>query len=428
MRIGIWHNLPSGGGKRVLYGHVQGLIERGHTVEAWCPPTADQTYLPLTELCEEHVVPLSTAQPWPWLRRGRVVVDYWEMSRRLSAMDDHCRECASAINRKGFDVLFANSCVLFRVTSIAKHVRIPSILYLQEPYRWLYEALPKLPWALPDSGRRFWSPARSLRLALDLIRVQSLRLQVRAEIENAAAFRSILVNSLYSRESLLRAYGLESKVCYLGVDDEEFAPTGEATGSFVLGVGGLSYAKGADRAIRALGQVAATKRPELVWVGNFLDRQYERELRRLAAAQAVQFKVIVRASDVELVSLLSRAKMLLYTSRLEPFGLAPLEANACATPVVAIAEGGVRESVHHEQNGLLVTGDDPKELARAIERLIDDPEFGRELGRRALRYVKDNWRMRDAIDRLEAALLDINEREASEALPAALSPLALAST
>src|SRR5262245_39123175 len=98
MRIAVWHHLPSRAGTRALFFHLKGLVERGHHVESWCPPTADQTYLPLSELCEEHVVPLSTQPPWPWLRGGRGLLGYSEISRSLAAMDDHCRECASQIN------------------------------------------------------------------------------------------------------------------------------------------------------------------------------------------------------------------------------------------------------------------------------------------------------------------------------------------
>src|SRR5229473_3089346 len=58
MKIAIWHNLPSGGGKRALYDHVRGLVARGHEVEGWCPPTADRSYLPLSTIVPEHVVPL----------------------------------------------------------------------------------------------------------------------------------------------------------------------------------------------------------------------------------------------------------------------------------------------------------------------------------------------------------------------------------
>jgi hypothetical protein len=52
-------NLPSGGGKRLLYDHAHRLVERGHTVEAWCPPTADRSYRPLDKLITEYAVDLA---------------------------------------------------------------------------------------------------------------------------------------------------------------------------------------------------------------------------------------------------------------------------------------------------------------------------------------------------------------------------------
>jgi glycosyltransferase involved in cell wall biosynthesis len=317
------------------------------------------------------------------------------------------------INRGGFDVLFANACVFFRVTSIAKHVQIPSAIYLGEPYRWLYEALPRLPWAaLPQQQGGFWSPRRWRDRVSDSIHVHALRLQTRQELENASAFHSILVNSLYSRESVLRAYGLESTVCYLGIDDRKFKPTGERVESFVMGLGGLAFEKGPDRAIRALGCVDADKRPELVWVGNFSNTDYQRQLYELAANCGVRLTVKVRVSDAELVSLLSRTAMLLYTSRLEPFGLAPLEANACGAPVVCIAEGGVRESMVHGRTGLVVAGDDSRELGRAIECLIDNPSFAQKLRETSVDHVRSSWSLNRAIDSLENALTELNGRTA----------------
>ena len=58
LRIAVWHNLSSGGAKRVLHDQVRGLAAGGHYVEAWCPPTADQSFLPLSSLIKEHIVPL----------------------------------------------------------------------------------------------------------------------------------------------------------------------------------------------------------------------------------------------------------------------------------------------------------------------------------------------------------------------------------
>jgi glycosyltransferase involved in cell wall biosynthesis len=363
-------------------------------------------------LITEHVVPidkqaLKEGGRWSSPRSSSI------MQRRLAAMDQHCRACAEQINRGRFDVLLANGCVFFRMPPLARHVKIPRAVYLQEPFRWLYEALPKLPWVAP--AHRGWSPRSCRGFVADLFHTHSLRIQMREEITNAEAFDRILVNSLYSRESVLRAYGLDSSVCYLGIDVQQFKPSGEAPEPFVIGLGSLSYAKGPDRAIRAVGNIRASLRPRLIWVGNISDSAYEHDLKKLAAELGVQLSIKVMVTDKELRSLLSRAALLVYTSRLEPFGLAPLEANACGTPVVAIAEGGVRETVESEVNGFLVNDADPAGLARAMERLLADPALSDRLRQQALKNVREKWSMSAAIDRLESSLAALVAERAAAA-------------
>ena len=56
MCIAVWHHLPSGGGKRVLYHQAKGLAQRGHHLEVWCPPSANRAYLPLVGVAAEHLV------------------------------------------------------------------------------------------------------------------------------------------------------------------------------------------------------------------------------------------------------------------------------------------------------------------------------------------------------------------------------------
>jgi len=86
-------------------------------------------------------------------------------------------------------------------------------------------------------------------------------------------------------------------------------------------------------------------------------------------------------SDEELVEVLNRATALVYTSRLEPFGFAPLEANACATPVVAVAEGGVRETMRNGVNGILVDRE-PEPIAHALQKPPGRSGSGAPNGRR----------------------------------------------
>jgi glycosyltransferase involved in cell wall biosynthesis len=400
MRIAIWHNLPSGGAKRALYDHMRGLLERGHTLEAWCPPTADQSYLPLGNLIAEHIVPLE----WPPRRRlGDVLAMRLATVRSLDAMDRHCRRCADEINRGGFDLLFANSCQFFRATSIGRHVALPKVLYLQEPYRWLYEAMPRLPWlAPPPAGKRWWRPKQVRAFTRDWRQVQGLRVQAREEVRNAAAYDTILVNSLYSRESILRAYGLDATVCYLGIDAEKFDRRDLPREPFAIGIGAFVPEKNAKLAIEAISRVREP-RPRLVWIGNVASTGYVEELRGLAASLGVEFEPRMRVSDEEIVDLLNRAMMMVYAPRLEPFGLAPLEANACGLPVVAVAEGGVRETVIDGVNGLQVEHD-PISMARAIERLRDDPGYAAQLGENGRRIVAERWTLRAAADRLERQL------------------------
>src|SRR5581483_9311683 len=94
---------------------------------------------------------------------------------------------------------------------------------------------------------------------------------------------------------------------------------------------------------------------------------YVEELQRLANACSVEFEPRTRVSDEEIVDLLNRAMMMAYAPRLEPFGLAPLEANACGLPVIGVAEGGVRETVVDGVTGLHVEHD-PGAVAAAITR------------------------------------------------------------
>jgi glycosyltransferase involved in cell wall biosynthesis len=406
MKIAVWHNLPSGGGKRALYYHVRGLVERGHTVEAWCPPTADRDYLPLGGLVAEHVVPLAWEHRAPKSRLGNPAALYHNVVGKFEAVREHCLRCAEEMNGGGFDLLFAGSCMLTRVAPIGDAVEMPSVIYLQEPYRYLYEAGDGgLPWIAPPRGGGLWSPKTLALFARDLARLQGLRVAAREELRGARGFDAILVNSYFSRESVLRAYGLDAKVCYLGIDTETFASAPRARENFVIGIGAFVPQKNVRLVIEALALVGG-ERPRLVWVGNVSEPSYLEELERRARAAGVEFEPRLRVTDAELVGLLGRAKMMVYAPRLEPFGFVPLEANACGLPVVGVREGGLRETVIDGENGLLVDGD-PRELAAAVERLSEDEEYARRLGENGRRLVAERWSLAASIDRLEERLAEV---------------------
>ena len=405
MKVAIWHNLPSGGGKRALFYHVRGLRERGHVLESWCPSTADPKYLPLGDLITEHIDRVAVRDiRWPRLRYHELGIAV-TIRRRLKAMIEHSRRCARQIEAGGFDVLFANTCRFFGSPQIGRHTRLPSVLYLGEPYRQLYEAMPRLPWPAlsPDKYSSPYSARFIRHWVSDWVSLAAMRVQAREELNNAKGFTSILVNSMYSRESLLRAYGIQAFPCYLGVDTELFVDRHQSRDAFVMGIGSFTRNKNIDFVIAAMARLKNHPR-RLIWVGNIAEDTYIEELRALALHLDVILEIKIGVTDVEIVNLLNHAAVMAYAPRLEPFGLAPLEANACGLAVVGVAEAGVRESIVNGVNGLLCEPD-PQAMADAIQRLLDNPAYARELGAAGRGMVESRWSLEAATDRLESRLL-----------------------
>jgi len=405
LRIAVWHNLSSGGAKRVLHDQVRGLAASGHHVEAWCPPTADQSFLPLSSLIEEHIVPLRQSGD----ASDRLTLRELVGDRRddIAAMDEHCRCCGAQMEGQGFDVLLVHSCRYFRTTAIGRLTRLPSVL-VAEPYRPLYEASPANVWAAPRRMRHWWVPGRGLlRAATDALRLQSQRIQVREEIANAQGFDRLLSYSSYTRESIRRSYGLEATVCHPGIDTDAFSMLGHDREPFVISVGAVCPDKNLEFVVEALARLPEP-RPPLVWVGDQVEGRYLRRVSDLARVRGVGLEVRRLVSDAKLVDLLNRATLMVYAPRLEPLGLAPLEAAACGLPVVAVAEAGVRETVVDGSTGILAPAT-VDAFAKAIGDLFGKPAQATKMGLAARDHVVERWSMASASARLEAHLTEVFE-------------------
>lgn len=77
--------------------------------------------------------------------------------------------------------------------------------------------------------------------------------------------------------------------------------------------------------------------------------------------------------QAELAQWYRAATVVMVPSYSESFGLVAMEAQACGTPVVAAAVGGLRTAVRHGYSGILVDSRDPGHYARAVRELIEAP-------------------------------------------------------
>ena len=393
MKLVVFHNLPSGGGKRALYEMVRRLAER-HVVDVFSLSCAEHRFCDIRPHVRQYVIhpfkpsPLCHS-PFGRLNQGIRAYD-------LLRLDRLYRRLATQIDAGGYDVAFVHNCQFMASPSLLAYLRTPAVYYCEEPPRQIYE---------PDVARPFTAlttlqRAGNLLDPLPKLYRKTLRWLDRRGAQSA---RLVLVNSHYSRESLYRVYGLFAQVGYLGVDVKKFVPLGLARERFALSVGALTPRKGFDFLIRSLSLISPQRRPSLVLVSNFQDDREREYLTQLARRSGVELSMRVLVSDDELVQLYNTASVTLYAPIMEPFGFVPIESMACGTPVVGVREAGVRESVLDGETGIL-TERDEKCFAQAITYLLDDPDAFARLSKRCREFAEERWSWERAVKRIETYL------------------------
>lgn len=173
---------------------------------------------------------------------------------------------------------------------------------------------------------------------------------------------------------------------------------------YLLYVGGIDPRKNVPRLLEAWARLRARRAatPDLALAGAIeRDEHFPALLaqaRALGAGDAL--RVLGFVADEELPALLSAAEAFVFPSLYEGFGLPPLEAMACGTPVVASRAGSLPEVLG--EAALLVPPDDPGALEDALARLLDDGALRATLRERGLaRATEFTWE-RTARQTLEA--------------------------
>lgn len=196
-----------------------------------------------------------------------------------------------------------------------------------------------------------------------------------------------LFNSESMRQVVRERSGLSlptTAVVHPGVDTSDFPVAGEDVPipareweGRLLYVGRIDERKGVDTAIRALAQLPGA-RLDVVGRG---DSTYHSTLKAIAVESGVEHRVdFMAVPRSELATRYRDSDVLLFTSTYrEPFGIVPLEAMACDTPVIATGVGGSGEYLRSASNCLLYDPGDAVSLTAAVQRLAVDPDLRHRL-------------------------------------------------
>lgn len=113
----------------------------------------------------------------------------------------------------------------------------------------------------------------------------------------------------------------------------------------------------------------------------------EREIERRGVSENVRLLGFIP----EIATYLKAFDVFLFPSRTEALGYALLEAGGAALPVVATRVGGIPEVITDEASGLLVTPEQPSQLASAIERLFNDPDLRKRLSETIVKRIHNGF-------------------------------------
>jgi glycosyltransferase involved in cell wall biosynthesis len=307
------------------------------------------------------------------------------------------RQIAIDIDSGAYDVVWIEPSQWTQAPPVLLYLNTPCLYSCHEAPRHLYESV-KID--SKSDGRLPW-----LNKIDPLIRLyrQTAR---KLDLEATRAADTVLVNSKFSQKNVENLYSIEVEIGYNGVDTDVFHIVESCPKQrFVLSVGALQPLKGFDFLIESVSLIPASNRPLLKILGNSETPGYRAALENLAKEKGVKLCIEIGLRLEELVCQYNKAAVFVYAPYNEPFGLAPLEAMACGSPVLGVAEGGVMETVVDGVNGRLLSRD-PNLFAITIQSLLDDSKLSQQLAENGREYVVNNWSWDKAVANMEFFLME----------------------
>jgi glycosyltransferase involved in cell wall biosynthesis len=391
-----------GGAMRASHEIAKGLVLRGHELhlfrykfdenryDIYGVPKESENLLNFTDIASTHELP----DPRPCHHFSSTLLG-WRINKAtktahllsdLKVFDQRAAADAKAVDALGCDAVLLHLCCFTNAPLMLKYLQTPSLWFCQEPTRSLFETTNEI----LDIGKGWFDRIyRKRRRSI--------------EISAAMAADTILCNSDFSREFIYRSYGIEAKVCRLGVDTTNFIPGNIPKKNQVICWGPLWPAKGLDFIIRSVAKIPETYRPKVVLPWSRGSDAYRAELEALSKELQVSIDLPEDLRDNELLVLIQESKVCVYAPRMELLGLVALEAMSAGLPVVGVREGGVRETILDGSTGFLCDRNE-SEFAKRILTLLENDGLREKMSENAVAYARREWTWGQTTERIEALI------------------------
>lgn len=207
----------------------------------------------------------------------------------------------------------------------------------------------------------------------------------------------LIANSVYTQKRIKKYYGRESQIIYPPVILSEGSTFGfpkvEPSGKYFLVVSRLSAYKKIDKIIEAFNKLELP----LLIVG---EGEEEKKLKEIARKN-VSFLGFQKNEDLQ--KIYAGARAFIFGSE-DDFGIAPVEAMAQGTPVLALRRGGTRETVVEGKTGEFFDSNESEIIADCVRRFMEkENNYDREtIKNRAREFSKEKFirEFREYLDRI----------------------------
>ncbi len=250
------------------------------------------------------------------------------------------------------------------------------VSYVHSPIRYAWDLQHQY---LAEAGLRTGLKSWLARAALHYMRIWDQR--------TAHGVDAFVANSDFVARRIRKAYGYDSTVVYPPVDIDRFQ-LGTSKEDFYLTASRMVPYKRVPLIVEAFAQMPDRR---LVVIGDGPD--FER-VRSIATPNVT---LLGYQSNEVLVDHMQRAKAFVFAAE-EDFGIAPVEAQACGSPVIAYGRGGVLETVLESHDPQVRTGvffqqQTVVDIVEAVERFEAAGRFAPEVCRNnALRFTAERFR------------------------------------
>ncbi len=207
--------------------------------------------------------------------------------------------------------------------------------------------------------------------------VQSILKYIRKwDIASLDRVDHFIANSKFVQERIKRIYNRDSIVIYPPVNIESFSLY-ENKEDFYFTASRLVPYKKTKLIVESFNKMPDKK---LVVIGS------GEELKNIQKIAKSNVKILGYQSDEILISTMQRAKAFVYAA-IEDFGIIPIEAMACGTPVIALDEGGTKETIRDKITGIHFTEQTTQSIIHAVEKFEQIHFDPKQIRQEAMKYT-----------------------------------------